>query len=604
MSKVQFEFAEYLDQVNSLRTRLLDALGVSDDDKVAALMGDVPTITSPDDGVLLTLAFIGQYNAGKSTIISALTKKRDIPIDADVCTDKVTGYDWEAVHADGQNTIRLLDTPGIHAGYTNHDELTYQTIDKADLLVFVITSELFDDVIGPHFRDLAFKRDKAREILLVVNKMGMSPGTPEVKRPHLAEVMKPLAVEDFGTVFIDALSYLEGLEETDAKDQQELFDIAGFDRFVKGLNTFVSNRRLMGRLTTPLFLLRSVAQQAEAYLASDMPEERAAIELLGRKRALFYSSRARLYETLRGLINAAATDITTYGDEVAETIEPGSTEESVQTQHENAQKRVEERCSQLEQGAKSAIEKELQGLDRQLKELYNGVLAQELRGQVLNTSVHNGDDFGKMDGPKVEWTDSGSTGSTRPADWPVRLQKVGNIAKHLGEYTANWTTGPFAQAAQFGSATTARGSQGHQVIYNVGKFLGVKFKPWGAVNVARHMGNVARVINVVGGVLSVIAQIQEEKQQEKHRRQLRDARDSIRQDYRDAVQAIEVDFWATYEEFSQNFYDGELNAIDASRDELVGPRHTRTEAANLLGQAASEAQTLIQEIQSGATEHD
>ena len=601
MSKVQFEFAEYLDQVNSLRARLLDVLRVSDDDKVAALMGDVPTTTSPDDGVLFTLAFIGQYNSGKSTIISALTEKRDIPIDADVCTDKVTGYDWEAVHADGQNTIRLLDTPGIHAGYPDHDELTYQTIDKADLLVFVITSELFDDVIGPHFRDLAFKRDKAREILLVVNKMGMSPGTPNVKRPHLAEVTKPLAVEDFGTVFIDALSYLEGLEETDAKDQQELFDIAGFDRFVKGLNTFVSNRRLMGRLTTPLFLLRSVAQQAEAYLASDMPEERAAIELLGRKRSLFYSSRARLHETLRGLINAATTDITTYGDEVAETIEPGSTEESVQAQHENAQKRVEEHCSQLEQGAKSAIEKELQGLDRQLEELYNGVLAQELRGQVLDTSVQSGDDFGKMDEPKVEWTGSGST---EPTDWPVRLQKVGDIAKHLGKYAANWTTGPFAQATQFGSATAARGSQGHQVIYNVGKFIGVKFKPWGAVNVARHMGNAARVINVVGGVLSVIAQIQEEKQQEKHRRQLRDARDSIRQDYRDAVRAIEVDFWATYEEFSQNFYDGELSAIDASRDELVGPRRTRTEAANLLGQVASEAQALIQEIQSGASGHD
>ena len=97
----------------------------------------------------------------------------------------MTGYDWEAIHAGGQNTIRLLDTPGIHAGYPDHDELTYQTIDKADLLVFVITSELFDDVIGSHFRDLAFKRDKAREILLVVNKMGMSPGTPEVKRPPL-----------------------------------------------------------------------------------------------------------------------------------------------------------------------------------------------------------------------------------------------------------------------------------------------------------------------------------------------------------------------------------------------------------------------------------
>lgn len=586
MSEVQFEFSKYVRQVNSLREQLLDALRMSDDEKVAALMSDIPTITTSDDEPLLTLAFVGQYNAGKSTIISALTKKRDIPIDADVCTDKVTGYDWKGV--------RLLDTPGIHAGYPDHDELTYETINKVDLLVFVITSELFDDVIGPHFRDLAFEHDKASEILLVVNKMGMRPGTPEVKIPDLAKVTKPLTVEDFGTVFIDALSYLDALEETNAEDKRELFDIAGFDHFITGLNTFISDRRLMGRLTTPLFSIRSLAQQAKATLSVDMPEEQAAIELLSRKRSLFYSSRARLHNTLQGLMNAAATDITTYGDEVAEAIEPGSTEESVQARHENAQKRAEKRCARLEQDVKSAIEIELQELDRQLETLDKGILAQELRGRISNTTVHDEDGFEKIDNSEFEWAGSSSE---RPADWPVRLQKVGNIATRLGRYAADWTTGPFAQAAQFGAANAARGSQGHQVIYNVGKFFGVKFKPWGAVNAARYIGNAGRIIGAIGGVLVVIAQIQEDKQQEKHKRQLQDARDSIRQAYRKSVQVIEADFRAAYEGFFQEFYDGELSAIDALLDDLVGPRHIRSETANLLGQIAQEAQVMIQDIQ-------
>ena len=583
MREVQFEFSKYLRQVNSLREQLLDALRMSDDAKVAALMNDIPTITASDDGPPLTIAFVGQYNAGKSTIISALTKKRDIPIDADVCTDKVTGYDWE-------EGIRLLDTPGIHAGYPDHDELTYETINKVDLLVFVITSELFDDVIGPHFRDLAFEHDKASEILLVVNKMGMRPGTPEVKIPDLAQVTKPLTVEDFGTVFIDALSYLDALEETTAEDQRELFDIASFDHFITELNTFISDRRLIGRLTTPLFSIRSLAQQAKATLSVDMPEEQAAIELLGRKRSLFYSSRARLHNTLQGLMNAAATDITTYGDEVAEAIEPGSTEESVQARHENAQKRAEKRCARLEQDVKSAIETELQELDHQLETLDKGILAQELRGRISNTTVHDEDGFEKIDSSEFEW--SGSS-SESPADWPVRLQKVGDIATRLGRYAADWTTGPFAQTAQFGAANAARGSQGYQVIYNVGKFFGVKFKPWGAVNAARYIGNAGRIIGAIGGVLVVIAQIQEEK----HKRQLQDARDSVRQAYRKAVQVIEADFRTAYEGFFQEFYDGELNAIDALLDDLVGPRHIRAETANLLGQIALEAQAMIQNIQ-------
>lgn len=586
MSEVQFDFAAHLRRVNSLRTRLVDALRMSDDEKVVALMGNVPTITSPDHGAPLTLAFIGQYNAGKSTIISALTGKRDIPIDADVCTDSVTGYDWEG--------ILLLDTPGVHAGYPKHDDLTYQTIDKADLLVFVITSELFDDVIGSHFRDLAFERGKASEILLAVSKMGMSPGSPEVKLPDLAKVTKPKAVQDFRTAFIDALSYLEALEETDAEDQRELFDIASFDRFIKGLNTFISDLGLMGRLTTPLFPMRSVAQQANAYLSVDMPEEQAALELLDRKRSIFFSSRVRLRSALSGLVSAAATDITTYGDEVAETIEPGSTEESVQAQHEDAQKRAQCRLSQLEQDMESAIEAELCDLSRQLDILQKGSLVQQLRDRVEAATGHDINEFERVGSPDIEWTGPSIKVSS---DWSDRLQKVSRIANDLGKYAESWTTGTLAQTAQFGSATAARGSQGHQVIYNVGKFLGVKFKPWEAVNVAKHIGKAGRIIGVVGGILSVVAQIQEENQQEDHKRQLRDARDSIRQDYREVVRAIEAEFWATHEEFSQDFYDSELNAIDAWQDDLVGQRRARTKTTNLLEQIISEAQALIQDIQ-------
>ena len=41
---------------------------------------------------LLSLAFSGQYSAGKSTIISALTGRSDIHISADVATDEVQAY--------------------------------------------------------------------------------------------------------------------------------------------------------------------------------------------------------------------------------------------------------------------------------------------------------------------------------------------------------------------------------------------------------------------------------------------------------------------------------------------------------------------------------
>ena len=268
-----------------------------------------------------------------------MTGKKDIPIDADVCADTVTGYDWEG--------IQLLDTPGVHAGYTDHDETTYQTIAKADLLVFVITGELFDDLMGEQLRDLAFTRDKAAEILLVVNKMGMDPGTPEIKLPDIAKVTEPRSLEDFGTVFIGVQFYLEGIEETVAEDRKDLLDLARFDDFVAALNSYyVQDHGYAARLTTSLFHEGSFARQ------------------------------------LRGQIETA--------------------------------------------------------------------LGRE-RGSDRNT-----------EGFQVEWT---APSGTMPSEWSARLQKAGNVAQTIGKYVANWTTGPFATTARLGSATAARGSQAHHVIY-------------------------------------------------------------------------------------------------------------------------------------------
>jgi hypothetical protein len=99
-------------------------------------------------------------------------------------------------------------------------------------------------------------------------------------------------------------------------------------------------------------------------------------------------------------------------------------------------------------------------------------------------------------------------------------------------------------ASAFG-ASAARGSDAHNAVYNVGKFFGVKFQPWGAVKVARAIGNAGRVISVVGGVLAVVAQIAEDRQQQQYRLQLRDARDGARSAYRDSALSVQAVFTAT-----------------------------------------------------------
>jgi GTP-binding protein EngB required for normal cell division len=133
-----FEFGESLSATQQLQRDLRAATLRSEDPKVKALSREVEQVGvngATSDAPPLTIAFVGQYNAGKSTILRVLTGREDIVIDSDVCTDVVTAYDW--------NGVRLLDTPGVHAGHPDHDEKTYEIIARADLLVFVVTNELF-----------------------------------------------------------------------------------------------------------------------------------------------------------------------------------------------------------------------------------------------------------------------------------------------------------------------------------------------------------------------------------------------------------------------------------------------------------------------------
>ena len=57
----------------------------------------------------IVITFIGQYSAGKSSIVSALSNRNDIKIDADIATSSATEYILD-------DQIILVDTPGLYTG--------------------------------------------------------------------------------------------------------------------------------------------------------------------------------------------------------------------------------------------------------------------------------------------------------------------------------------------------------------------------------------------------------------------------------------------------------------------------------------------------------
>lgn len=73
---------------------------------------------------------MGQYSAGKSSILSILTGTQ-LEVGQGVTTSTCNFLDW--------NGIEVVDTPGIHTQKRpDHDEITYQAMSEADLIVLYV----------------------------------------------------------------------------------------------------------------------------------------------------------------------------------------------------------------------------------------------------------------------------------------------------------------------------------------------------------------------------------------------------------------------------------------------------------------------------------
>ncbi|MBQ9630168.1 MAG: 50S ribosome-binding GTPase [Treponema sp.] len=122
----ELKFHELAVRKDELQEKLLAAISANNKDAASKLESGLKTQLAEEK---LKIAFVGQHNAGKSTIISALTGNRQIKISNNVETDAPADYAWEGV--------LLIDTPGLYAGKKEeHDALSLQKIKESDLLVF------------------------------------------------------------------------------------------------------------------------------------------------------------------------------------------------------------------------------------------------------------------------------------------------------------------------------------------------------------------------------------------------------------------------------------------------------------------------------------
>lgn len=515
---------------------------------------------------LLKVAFVGQYSAGKSTIISALTGDRSIKIDADIATDEAADYAW--------NGIKLTDTPGLWTERQDHDEKSYRAIQEADLLVFVVTNELFDPVTLANFKKLAFEDSYKHKMMLVVNKMSREDGTFEELKQHytdsLQEAIAPYQLSDFPTSFIDAADYL------DSDGDYDLIVASHMQDFIQKLNHFVEERGILGKLDQPLRELLAIVRNVQIQVGVDQ-ETKKFFALLERieHRLLRSSKRSRL--ECESLSNDLRAKIIAMGSSIA--LKIGSEDVDLEGEFKEAETRIEHLCETKSQELETHLEGERTELQGEITEVLESELAQaylrDMERSGLN--LHPGASIG-------------STFSSLQANLKSLNEIATQVSNGMLQLIGTSSSGMFFKA------TEVSGSQAHQVVYSVGKFFGANFKPYGAVNIAKNLGNVAKALGPALAIFGAVVEVYDAFKQQERNQKIREARGECRNSFISAAEDLQEQFQKQFQTYHADFYEPILQMIETRRKVALSENAAQDQLQKALGTFAATIEETIRMI--------
>jgi len=536
MESIQFKIAE--ERTNKLIESINFKIKEIKDDELVFVIDEFKNkLIDLQKKIKLEIAFIGQYSAGKSTIISALTSNKNIKIGQDITTDIPKAYPW--------GKLFLIDTPGIYAGRPDHDKVSLEYMDKADLLIYVITSQGFSDETAENFKKIAFIENRIDKIMLVINKS--SQGDKDVSLMNwisdALKITEPKTEDDLFLSVIDAQDYSEALEIEDEKDQNELIEYSDFNNFIKNLNNFISNKGIMGRLIAPLNLIETSLNKIINYLTAGNDDTKNLLELLNRKRFRIVESRKNISDIVYGHINTIVSEIKKEGNKIANLIEKDGDKDILDSESKNSIDHLKDLTDDISKKIEHSIESEFSQLQNELDILMQSELAQTLINQKFIKVNFNTDiEINGIDKTKIN---SGI-----------------DILKNVSRFADGFATNKNATKLGLEGLKKVSGSEAHKVIYNVGKFFGHNFKPYEAVKYAEKVAKVGSIVGKVAVVLPFLVAGYEEYAEKKYAEKIKVERQKIRKSYDDIANNIKFSFAKQFDVFVMESYELELSNTD------------------------------------------
>lgn len=503
------------------------------------------------DRETIRIAFVGQYNSGKSTIISAITGNKDIEIDSNVATDVVAEYKWE--------NIVLVDTPGILAGKNEqHDERTKEELAKCDLIVYVLTSQLFDDIIFENFIDLAYNQNLNDKMIIAINKMSMEAGEFHTLTENYKESIVNVFNErgyhfNFDVVFLDALDYIDGKESND----DEFIKLSNFETFVATLNRFAEEKGQIKKVfDTPIRALK--AKVADIAISQIDP---ALKDLLDQHSNRVKKYKREIQREIQSLTLDFKTEINREGLAVSNQIGVLGGDEytnEVELFEASIKKNLLELSKQIEDSIKENYDELMQSLEE-----YGAKDSISLFEQNLMSKI------------QLEST---------PAETKNNLERQKTIVtfiskgtKSVGEKVANTNV--------------------HALVLNTGHKFGYKFRPWEAVKKAGKITKgVAIAIPIITTGIELYMAEKERREEEKRLEAIKAAKQQFMAETRKITEGITTEIDEELADVVFNAYNEKLEQINQIKHELAKSENKNKTQLSLIKELESEYVEFIEII--------
>ena len=558
----ELKYHQFASRKDDLQKKILQLVGKNSQETAEKLAQELDAQSHEDK---LKIAFVGQHNSGKSTIISALTGNRHIKISNNVETDIPADYAWEGV--------LLTDTPGLYAGKKEeHDILSLQKIKESDLLVFCITSSLFDDLLIKNFIELAYKQAFKSKIYIVINKMSQESGEFDQLVIHYTDTLsKTLGkaggnFSDFPVSFIDAQDYIEGIEDS----EPELVDYSHFNTFIDGLNTYISSKKLFAKLDTPCRLMIAALDEVITNTSTELDKNMMA--LLRQSEAVIrkYKTELKFYirDAEQQLRNEIMSKVNALINRIGyEEIQPDECE------HINAeiQNRAEHKIAEIQQ---------------HIDDIQNQMITDV--GEVLTS------DMGNFVMAQIE-------NHSITIDSPVQkdFTKLINGYKQASRILAQGGNKVLSMAGGAGNlakVSMVSGTQLHSMVLNIGHFFGASFKPWQAVRIASNIGKAAKFLGPVLSGIAVIIDIGAKMHEEEQLKEIQAAKRDTFNQFSSIASDITFSIEQQYQLCEKEVFDAKTKEIDEVKKSLIQNNNNNSAYVQQAKQYRDELYCLLSDI--------